>query len=66
VAVDGYAGYVFVEERHKNLVRRVSLSDLKADTFAMGLMSPIGLGVVGRGGGGGGGGGRPTQLPRHA
>ena len=48
VAVDLYSGYVYVEERHKNRVRRVSLSNGKADVFATGFNSPIGLGVVGR------------------
>ena len=49
VAVDVVAGYVYVEERHKNQVRRVRLSDGVAEVFASGLNSPIGLGVVGRG-----------------
>lgn len=52
VAVDDYAGYVYVEERHKNQVRRVRLSNGDAEIFATGLNSPIGLGVVGRGGSG--------------
>ena len=46
VAVDGYSGYVCVEERHKNPVRRVSLSNGKVNVFATGLKSPIGLAVV--------------------
>ena len=48
VAVDTLAGYVYVEERHKNRVQRVGLADGKAAVFATGLNSPIGLGVVGR------------------
>ena len=49
VAVDDDAGYVYVEERHKNQVRRVSLATGAVEVFATGLNSPIGLGVVGRG-----------------
>jgi len=47
VAVDANAGYAYVEERHKNRVRRVSLANGDVDVFATGLNSPIGLGVVG-------------------
>ena len=38
--------FVYVEERHRNLIRRLRLSDGKDEVFATGLNSPIGLATV--------------------
>eukprot|EP00940_MAST-03C_sp_MAST-3C-sp2_P000288 g288.t1 len=43
---DGERGFVYVEERHKNRVRRVRLSDRETSVFATGLNSPIGIAVA--------------------
>jgi hypothetical protein len=49
VAVDIPSGFIYVEERHKNWVKSISLSDGKAEVFAQGLNAPIGIAVEGRG-----------------
>jgi DNA-binding beta-propeller fold protein YncE len=47
VAIDVHSGFVYVEERHKNRVRSVSLSNGKAAVFATGLNAPIGVAAAG-------------------